>query len=271
MTVSPGPLSAPTPRPFGLVNWIGVGALFWRGLSRILKDYRDTLLGMAASSLLFLAVFHFAFGADGAEMAGLPMLRFLAPGLIAAAICQQAFDAGSIMLVFDKMEGIFADVLMAPLTTAERGGAMVLAATAGALLSGATVLAAFLPFVPLAPVAPAALLFFAAAGALMHGLLGTLVGLWARRWDHYQAAATFVVMPLAYLSGAFYSIESLPPIGQWLVRFNPVFYVIDGVRYGFTGQAEGSGAVGAVFLLAVNAALWFALHRLLGRGWRTKS
>ena len=132
-------------------------------------------------------------------------------------------------------------------------------AAIGGLLAGATVAVVFLPFVVLVPAHPFVLVFFAVAG------------IWAKRWDHYTAAVMFFVIPLNFLSGAFWSVEVLPDLARPLVAFNPVFHVINGVRYGFTGVSEGSLALGVLLVLAANAAFALLLHGLLQFGWRLKT
>jgi ABC-2 type transport system permease protein len=262
--------TAPRPRRFGPINWIGLATLYRRELLRVLKSYPDAILGPTVLCLLYLAIFHFALGGEGVTMGGVPLMEFVAPGLAAYIICERAFDTTSISILFDKLEGMMADLLMAPLTALERSMAYAGAAASAGLITGAAVLAAEWLFIELAVADPAAILFFAAAGALLHALAGIVVGLWAARWDHYAAATTFFVLPFGFLSGTFYSIEALPAAGRVLVQLNPVFYVIDGVRYGFTGHADGSLALGAGMLIAVDAALLFAVHRLLKRGYRLK-
>ncbi len=264
----------PAPRRFGAVNWLGLWTLYRREVLRVLKEYRETMLGPMVSSLLFLAVFHLAIeygGRGGSDpVGGVPFLQFLAPGLIILAVCQRAFETAAASLVFDKLEGIIADTLMAPLSPAERTLGYALGAATTGLLAGAAVAAVLLPFVDLPARAPAAILFFALAGALLHGLLGIVVGLWAAKWDHYSASLTFLVIPLAFLSGIFYSVRQLPELGQALVTLNPVFYVIDGFRYGFIGTADGSLAVGTALMVAINLLLAFVVHRLFATGYKIK-
>lgn len=261
---------APTLRRFGAVNWVGLAALYRRELMRVLKFYPESVFGPAAMSLLYLIVFHVALGGEGVTMGGLPLIEFVAPGLVIFTLCERAFDTTSISLLFDKLEGMISDILMAPLSAAERTAAYAGSAASAGFIVGGVVLAAQSLFVPMSLADPAAILFFAAAGALLHALAGIIVGLWAARWDHYAAATTFFVVPFGFLSGTFYSIESLPPLGRLLVQLNPVFYVIDGFRYGFTGHAEGSLAVGVALLLAVDAVLLVVVYRLVRRGFRLK-
>lgn len=261
---------APVLRQFGAVNWVGAYAFYRRELLRVLKFYPESVFGPTAMSLLYLAVFHFALGGEGVTMGGLPLAEFVAPGLVIYTICERAFDTSSISILFDKLEGMIADLLMAPLSAAERTLAYAGSAASAGLVIGAVVLAAQSLFVPMAFADPVAILAYAALGALLHGLAGIVVGLWAAKWDHYAAATTFFVMPFGFLSGTFYSMESLPPVGRAVVQLNPVFYAIDGFRYGVTGHAEASLATGAAVLVAVNAALGLVVYRLIRRGYRVK-
>lgn len=260
----------PRPRRLGPVNWLGLWTLYRRELKRVLQEYRDTVLGPAAAALLFLAVFHLALGERAGVPGGVTYLQFLVPGLVMIACCERAFETTAVSILFDKMEGMIADTVMAPLSAAERMlGYAASAATAGLVTALAT-LAGLLLFVDLPVTAPAAILGFAAAGALLHALAGILVGLWATRWDHYAAALTFLILPLAFLSGSFFPIRELPAAGQLLVSVNPVLYIVDGVRYGFTGTAERSLAMGALLLGGCILALGLLAWRLLARGYKVK-
>ncbi len=264
-------VAAPRLRRFGTVNWVGFSALYRRELLRVLKYYPDSVLGPTAMSLLYLLIFNFGLGGQGITMGGLPFLQFVAPGLVVYAMCERAFDTSSISILYDKLEGMIADILMAPLSALERTLAYAGAAASTGLVVGVVVLAVQSLFLPIGVADPAAVLFFAVAGALLHALAGIVVGLWAARWDHYAAATTFFVVPFGFLSGTFYSIEALPPLGRLLVQLNPVFYVIDGFRYGMTGRAEGALGVGVALLLAVIGAQFVVVHRLLARGFRLKA
>jgi ABC-2 type transport system permease protein len=265
------PSAQPLPRQFRLVNGVGLAAMIRRDVARGLKGYRHTVLGAAVSSLLYLLVFQLALGGDWQVAPGVPLILFVAPGLVSIAFCQRAFETSAGSIVFDRLEGMLADVIMAPLTTVERTIGYATSAAIGGLLAGATVAVVFLPFVALVPAHPLALTFFAVAGTTMHGLMGAVAGIWAKRWDHYTAAVMFFVIPLNFLSGAFWSIEALPSAARSLVAFNPIFHIINGIRYGFTGISEGSLALGVLLVLAGNAVLAVLLHRLLKAGWRMKA
>lgn len=258
------------PRRFGAVNWRGLWTLCQRDLRRSLKEYRYTVFGPVVSNLLFLAVFRLTLG-DAGTAAGAPSFpQFLAAGLIIFAVCERAYDTAGGWLVFDKLEGVVADTMMAPLTPAELVIGYACGAAAAGLLAGAAVTVAMMVFVGLPfTLLPAALLF-ATAGALLHGLIGVVVGLWSERWDHYTAALTFFVIPFAFLSGTFFPITALPGVGQTLVRLNPVYYVIDGFRFGATGQGSSSPILGAAVVGAMILGLGLLARHLFRIGYKIK-
>lgn len=258
------------PRLYGAVNWRGLGTLILKDVRRALKEYRYSILGPVVANLLFLAVFALALDRDGPYVGQLTYLQFLVPGLVIFAICTRAYETSSESLLFDKMEGMIADTLMAPLTPTELTIGYACSSAAAGLMTGAAVAVPLLAMVKLPLSAVPLALLFAVAGALMHGLLGAIVGLWAERWDHYAAALTFLVIPFGFLSGTFYSIESLPAFAEGLARLNPVFYVIDGFRTGSTGHADGATATGLLVVVGVVLLLGAVAHRLFRIGYKIK-
>lgn len=265
--------SSPTPRVrrFGRVNWVGLGALYRRQVARAAKDTVDGLLGPVMTNLLFLAVFGLALGPTEWPMAEIPLMSFVAPALVLFAVAERALTATSASILFDKQVGPMLDLTMAPLTPWERViGQAAGAATAG-LMTGGAVAIVLLPLAGVLPPAPMTALFFAAAIALLFGLLGIAVGLWSTRWDHYTMAHSFLFIPPAYFSGMFYPVDRLPEIGQTLVALNPFFYGLDGFRRGVTGWGEADPLVAALLLLALIAATGFAVHALVRSGYRVKA
>ena len=259
------------PRRFGRVNWLGTATLYRREMLRSQKDYIDGLLGPALTSLLMILIFKVAAGGTGATAGGLPLVDFVAPGLLMYAAGERAFSGACSFLIFDKLEGIIGDVVMAPLSAAERLSAYAAAAVSAGILAALASAALLYPFVNLAIASLPALLYFAIAGTLMLALLGILAGLWAERWEHFAALLTYFLVPFSYLSGMFYSVAGLPAIGRRLIAVNPLFYVIDGLRYGLTGKAESDLWTGVAVILAINLLLAALLYRLFRRGWRLKA
>lgn len=258
------------PRRYGAVNWRGLRALILKDVWRAFKDYRYSILGPVVSSLLLLAVFALALSRDGPYVGELTYLQFLVPGLIVFAVCERAYETSSESLLFDKMEGMIADTLMAPLSPLELTVGYACSSAATGLATGAAVAVPMLVAIDLPPATVVLALLFAVGGALMHGLLGAIVGLWAERWDHYSAALTFLIIPFGYLSGTFYSITTLPALAEAASRLNPVFYVIDGFRAGSTGHADGPTLSGLIIVAATVLLLGGITHRLFRIGYKIK-
>lgn len=259
------------PRRHGRVFWPGLRALYLRELRRYLRFAPESLGGALVSAVLFLAVFSVAWPDRLQLQPGVPALTFLAPGIAAYALFHNAFENAAFGLLFDKLEGMLGDILMAPLTPAEILAGYVAAAASGGLIAGAVVLAGLALFVPLPLASLAAVAGFALLGALLFALLGFLTGLWAEKWDRYAVVDTFLVMPAALLSGSFFTPAVLPEAGRLAMQANPVFYLIDGFRAGFTGIAEAPAGIGLAVNAALAAALALLAWRLLRRGWRVQS
>ena len=136
---------------------------------------------------------------------------------------------------------------------------------------GAVTAAAMLPFVDLVPDVPWAALYFGLGAALMLGMVGVIGGVWAEKFDHMSAVTNFIIMPLTFLSGTFYSVSILPEPFQTLSHWNPFFYMIDGFRYGFTGHADGNVAIGVAVVAGINLVLLVACYLVLRSGWRLKT
>jgi ABC-2 type transport system permease protein len=141
--------------------------------------------------------------------------------------------------------------------------------TAGLLTGGLTLAVAAL-VIPVPLPAPGVLLFFSLAAGLLFAMLGTVVGLWAVKWDQLSTADTFLMLPLAFLSGAFFTLDGLPEIGRALIALNPVFYAIDGARFGALGTATAPVATGAAVVIGLNLVLGLLVWRLFATGYRLK-
>lgn len=256
---------------FGAVNLRGLWTLYWRGLGRHLAWWTESLVGPCVSSLIFLVVFVLARGglAD-AVWPSIDLASFVAPGLVAFAFCHVAFSSTGINLLFDKMEGMVQDLLSAPLSSLELTLGWIFSAASAGLTTGGIVLLAFLPFVDWPAFDPVGFVVFALLGTLLFGVLGLLVGLWARKWDHYSAADSFLMLPLGLLSGTFFVRADLPPLGADILMANPVFHVVDGFRAALLGRADGDLALGAAYLCALILALSLLAWRLVHRGWHLK-
>lgn len=261
----------PTPRIIGAVNWRGLWTLYVKEVRRFLNVFTQTLLAPMVMTLLFLAIFTLALGRSTEFVEGVSFAQFLAPGLIMMAMMQNAFANTSSSIVIAKVQGNIVDLLMPPLNARELTLGLSGGGITRGLMVGVAVGLGMWPFVTIQIHDPLALLFYAVNACLMLSLLGMIGGIWAERFDHIAAVTNFVVTPLSFLSGTFYSIERLPEVWRSVAFFNPFFYLIDGFRYSFIGHADGPLWLGAVVLLVINAGLWLLTDRMLATGYRLKA
>lgn len=253
------------------VNTVGLRTLYLKEVRRFWKVATQTILAPVVTTLIFLAIFALALHRAETSIGDLPFLRFLAPGLIMMAIVQNAFANTSSSIVIAKIQGNIVDYLMPPLGPGELLLGMVLGGITRGVAVGVAVWLAMLPFVDVLPLHPFLVAYHTLAASLMLSLLGYLGGLWADKFDQLAAVTNFVITPLSFLSGTFYSIEALPEAVRWLAFVNPFFYMIDGIRFAFTGHADSSVALGAGALLLVNLVLWVWAYRLTRRGYKLKA
>jgi ABC-2 type transport system permease protein len=270
MRAAPHPTSPPAPRALGPVNWLGLWTLYLKEVRRFLNVYTQTLLAPVITALLFLAIFVLALGRDLSQIGGVTFAQFLMPGLVMMAIMQNAFANTSSSLVISKVQGNIVDLLMPPLSPGELTLAMSAGGMTRGVLVGLAVGLAMWAFLRVGVHAPFFILFHALGAALMLSLLGMVGGIWSEKFDHIAAVTNFVVTPLTFLSGTFYSVERLPENWHAVALMNPFFYLIDGFRYGFIGHADGSLAVGIAVVLGANAGLWFLVYRMNATGYRMK-
>ncbi len=264
------PLDSTFGTPFDL-NLIGLWTLYLKEVRRFLKVPGQTLAAPVITTLMFLLIFSLALGRSGRMVGTVPFLEFLAPGLIMMTIIQNAFANTSASVLIGKIQGNIVDVLMPPLRPGELMFGLVAGGVTRGLLVAVVVTLAMVPFVAIAPAHPLLIAYYALAGSLMLALLGLLGGIWAEKFDQMAALTNFLITPLSFLSGTFYSIERLPePFGA-IAHGNPFFYLIDGIRFGFTGHADGSIPLGSTVVALVDLALWLLAQRLLARGWRLKA
>jgi len=195
---------------------------------------------------------------------------FLLPGLIMMSLLQNAFANSSSSMVQSKIMGNLVFILLSPLGHWSWFSAYVLSAMVRGLAVGSGVLLVTLYFVPLSFVYPLWIVVFALLGAAMLASLGLIAGLWAEKFDQMAAFQNFVIMPMTFLSGVFYSIHSLPPFWQTLSHMNPFFYMIDGFRYGFFGVSDVSPWLSFGLLLGALTAIASLALYLLKTGYKIR-
>jgi len=265
------PAPIPVVRHVGRVNWVGVWTLYEKEVRRFLKVITQTVLAPVVTSLLFLAIFTLAMRRSIDLGNGITYSEFLAPGLVVMAMMQNAFANTSSSIMISKVQGNIVDVLMPPLGPGELLAAFAAGGVTRGLVVGiSTVLAMSLAVGFHAAHWPVAI-FFAVSASLAMSLIGIAAGMWSEKFDHLSSVTNFVIQPLAFLSGTFYSIDQLPGIWNQLAHLNPFFFMIDGVRYGLIGWSDSSPLVGAAVLTGMNVLLIVLCYLLLKRGYKIKS
>lgn len=259
------------PRRYDGVNWIGLRTLYVREIRRFMKVAVQTIFAPIVSTLLFMMVFAVAMGRRGSPFEGVAYTAFLAPGLILMGALNNAFANSSSSLQIAKVQGTTVDFLTPPLTPWElTAGFVGGAATRGVLVALASAVVCA-PFAELGITHLWAVLYFALIASVMMGAIGVIGGVWAEKFDHLAAFTGFVITPMTFLSGTFYSLDHLPPFFEAVSHWNPVFLLIDGFRYGLVGQADGNIAIGTTVTFLLTAGLVLVSHSVFARGWRLKA
>ena len=239
----------------------GFLTLLYKEVLRFWKVSFQTVAAPVLTSLLYLLIFSHVLEQHVKVYANVSYTAFLAPRLVMMSVLQNAFANSSSSLIQSKVTGNIIFVLLPPISYRQFFAAYVLAAIVRGFVVGLGVLVVTLWFVGLSWQAPLWILVFATLGGAIMGALGVIAGIWAEKFDQLAAFQNFIIVPLTFLSGVFYSIHSLPPFWQQVSHFNPIFYMIDGFRYGFFGVSDVSplmslGVVAACFVVLTAFTLW---------------
>jgi len=258
-------------RRFGRVNWLGLWTLTLREVQRFLAVWTQTLLAPLVTAGLFLLIFTIAIGPTRGEVMGVSFVEFIAPGILMMMVIQNAFANSSSSIMVSKVQGNIVDTLMPPLSPGE----LVLGYLAGAVGRGLFVALGIgigmLAVLGIGLAHPLWVLVFVLLGSAFLGALGVIAGIFAQKFDQMAAITNFVITPLSFLSGTFYSVESLPPVMWEITHLNPVFYLIDGVRYGVLGISDSSPWLGLAICSASTLAVSLVCWILFREGTRLKA
>ncbi len=258
-------------KKFGYVNWIGFWTLYKKEVLRFLVVVIQTVISPLVTSLLFLLVLSLAIGNERGDVLGFPFITFLAPGLIAMQVIQQAFSHSSSSIMIGKIQGNIVDILYAPLTPGEITLAINLAACTRSVIIAIVSIVVFSFVVEMQFYNFYYILIFTLLGSFILSSIGIIIGLWAEKFDHMASATNFIIVPLSFLSGTFYSIDRLPESLKYISEMNPFFYIIDGFRYGFLGTSDGSIKFGIFYLITLSFLTWSAAYILFKKGYKIKS
>jgi ABC-2 type transport system permease protein len=249
---------------------IGFYTLFNKEVQRFWKVSLQTILAPMLTTLLYLLIFSHVLEEHVQIYPGVPYTVFLIPGLVMMSVLQNAFANSSSSLIQSRVTGNIVFVLLSPLSYREIFLAYVLASVVRAAVVGMGVYLVTWCFFDVPLRSLSWVFLFALLGSAFLGALGIIAGIWAEKFDQLAAFQNFIILPLTFLSGVFYSIHSLPPFWQGLSQFNPFFYMIDGFRYGFFGVSDVSpylsfGIVATCFM----AVSWLTL-RMLRTGYKLR-
>lgn len=269
--ISTRPAGLPQPRRYPGINWIGVQTLYLREVRRFWKVGAQTVAAPVVTTLLYMLVFVVALQNARPPLHGTPFGEFVAPGLIMMAILNNAFANASSSLIQAKVMGTATDFLTPPLSPLELTVGFSLGAATRGLVVGLVTALCVAPFARLGLANLALIVWFGLIASLLMGMLGVLAGLWAQKFDQLAAVQNFVIMPMTFLSGTFYLVDNLPEPFATISHWNPIFYLIDGFRAGFIGQAEGSLLIGVVLSGVLTLAMATACWLVFRSGWRLKS
>ncbi len=263
--------SIPLPRTIGRVNWRGMWELYLKEVRRFWKVIFQTVAAPVITTLMFLLMMVFAFGRGSTEIVGYPFEDFLVPGLIIMTMVQNAFANTSSSILVSKVQGNIVDVLMPPLSALELTVAWTLGGVTRGIAVGAVCAATMAFFAQLHLYSFWMVLFHTVAGCLFMSLVGILAAVWAEKFDHMAAVTNFIVTPLTFLSGTFYTVDRLPPWAQFLAHYNPFFYNIDGFRYGFLGHETSRPLTGIAVLIGVNLVMFIWTYGVIKSGYKLKA
>ncbi|UWR87428.1 ABC transporter permease [Phaeobacter inhibens] len=258
-------------RRFGRMNWLGLRTLARREITRFLVVWTQTLMAPMVTAALFLMIFNIAIGPGRGDVMGVPFIEFLAPGIMMMTVIQNAFANTSSSIVITKVQGNIVDTLMPPLSGFEILLGYLVGAVARGVLVALGIGTGLMLVLGVVPEHPLVALLFVVLGALFLGGLGIVAGVFAEKFDQMAAITNFIVTPLAFLSGTFYSVEALPPVLRLLSHLNPVFYLIDGVRFGVIGTSDSSPLLGLLVCSLSSAAIGTLAWLMLRSGYRLKS
>ena len=250
---------------------IGFKTLFYKEVLRFWKVGTQTVAAPILTALLYLLIFSHVLESHVRVYGSVAYTAFLIPGLVMMSVLQNAFANSSSSLIQSKVTGNIIFVLLPPISYREFFAAYVMASIVRGVVVGMGVLAATFWFTPLGFAYPLWIIAFAVIGGGILGSLGVIAGIWADKFDQLAAFQNFLIMPLTFLSGVFYSVHSLPPFWQQVSRFNPVFYMIDGFRYGFFGVSDVSPWHSLAVACACMVVLTVLTLALLKRGYKLRS
>ena len=257
-------------RRFG-INWVGVYSLYCKETLRFLSVYGQTIIGPIVTAILFLVVISLAIGNERSNVMGVEFITFLAPGLIAMQVISQSFAHSSSSILMGKVMGNIVDLIGAPLSSAEVSLSIIFASITRSIIICTLSILVFTFFVEIKIQNFLVLVSYLILSSFILGTFGFIAGLWAEKFDHMATVTNFLIVPLSFLSGTFYSIDRLPEFLKTISFYNPFFHMIDGFRYAFILEMDGSLKFGLIYLSIISIAVWLIAYFLYKKGYKIKT
>jgi len=253
------------------INWVGAYTLYLKETLRFLSVLGQTVIGPVMSAILFLLVISLAIGEDRPNVLGVTFIEFLAPGLIAMQVIQQSFSHSSSSLLMGKVMGTIVDLIGAPLSAAEVTLAIIFASITRSLMISIISIILFSLIIEIEIKHYLIFFTYLFLSSFIMGAAGFIAGLWADKFDNMATVTNFIIVPLSFLSGTFYSIDRLPNFLNFLSQYNPFFHMIDGFRYAFINNMDGSIKFSLIYLIILSIFTWFISYILYKKGYKIKS
>jgi ABC-2 type transport system permease protein len=254
------------------MNWIGLYTMFRREVQRTLRVVVQTLVAPVVSAALYLFIFGTVIGSRIEDFAdGVSYIMFVFPGVLMLSIINASFSSASSALYFMRFTRGIEELLIAPFSYFEMLIGLVGSAVTRALMVSFLILAVGVLFGAVAVVNLPLFIFYIASIAAIFAMLGIIVALWAESFEQLTVLNTFVITPLTYLGGIFYSITFLPELAATITRFNPFFYFADGVRFSMIGYSEANSTIGLIIIIGLVLGLGTVVTQLFKHGWKIRS
>jgi ABC-2 type transport system permease protein len=253
------------------MNLHAVRAIYRFEMARTLRTKLQSIISPVVSTSLYFVVFGSAIGSRIPEVGGVSYGAFIVPGLVMLSLLMQSISNGSVGIYFPKFTGTIYELLSAPVSTLEIVVSYVGAAATKSILLGLIIMATAALFVPLTILHPFVMLLFLVLTAVTFSLLGFIVGIWADGFEKLHFIPTLIVTPLTFLGGSFYSIDMLPPFWQTVTLFNPVVYLISGLRWSFYGVSDVAVGLSLGITLLFMAVCLAIVVWIFRTGYRLKS
>ncbi len=252
-------------------NWIGLYTMLRREVKRTLRVVVQTLIAPVVSAALYIFIFGTVIGSKIQDFAGVPYISFVFPGVLMLSIINASFSSASSALYFMRFTRGIEEMLITPFSYLEMLIGLVGSAVTRSLMVAFLILLVGIGFGAVSLVNPIGFVFYVACIAAIFAMLGIIVALWAESFEQLTALNTFVITPLTYLGGIFYSITMLPPLVAKITVLNPFFYFADGIRHSMIGYSEANTTIGLVLTVGLVVVLGVLVTELFKRGWKIRS